>query len=116
MAKERQCGEEENQPLMKQDSTTATISSRTSLDTVTSASTTSLVLEQLNSTAQLHPNGPPLKAAHEFEYEDNEDDVELPRYLWPAGKAAEKRTKRLMSLIAAVGLGGWIIALVLFLL
>ena len=116
MAKERQYSEEENRPLTKQDSTTATISSRTSLDTVTSASTTSLVLEQLNGTAQLHPNGPPLKPAHEFEYGDNEDDVELPRYLWPAGKAAERRIKRLMSLIAVVGLGGWIIALVLFLL
>jgi dipeptidyl aminopeptidase len=116
MAKERHGSKEEKEPLTKQDSTTATQSSRTSLDTVTSASTTSLVLEQLNDTVHLHPNGIPLKPTHDFEYRDNEDDVELPRYLRSAGRAAEKRTKRLMSLIAAVGLGGWIVALVVFLL
>jgi dipeptidyl aminopeptidase len=116
MAKERHGSKEEKEPLTKQDSTTATQSSRTSLDTVTSASTTSLVLEQLNDTVHLHPNGIPLKPTHDFEYRDNEDDVELPRYLRSAGRAAEKRTKRLMSLIAAVGLGGLIVALVVFLL
>jgi dipeptidyl aminopeptidase B len=116
MAKERQGSGEEIKPLTTQDSTTATPSARTSLDSVTSASTASLVLEQLNGTAQLHPNGVPLKPTHDFEYRDNEDDLELPRYLWPADRSAEKRTKRLVSLIAAVGLGGWIVALVLFLL
>ena len=116
MAKERVGNAEENQPLTRQDSTTVTPSSRTSLDTATSASTASLVLEQLNGTAQLHPNEVPLKPTQGFEYRDDDSDLELPRYLRPAGKAAEKRAKRLMTLIAAVGLGGWIVALVLFLL
>ena len=108
---------EENEPLTKQNSTTATPSSRTSLDTASSASTTSHVLEQLNGTAQRqYPNGVPPKPTHDFEYQDDVDDEELPRYLQPTGKAMEKRTKRLMLSIGAVGLGGWVVALVLFLL
>ena len=115
MAKEGSA--EEKEPLTKQDSTTATISARTSVDTATSASTTSLILEQLNGTAQQqHPNAVPLKPTHDFEYRDNDSDVELPKYLRPAGKAAEKKTKHLIYFIGAIGLGGWIVALVLFLL
>ena len=116
MANGRKGSMGENEPLVKQESTNTTPSSRTSIDTITSVSTTSLVLEQLNGTTQLHSNGVPLKPTHELEYRDNEEDLELPRYLQPAERAAEKRTKRLMSLIAAVALGGWILALVLFLL
>ena len=114
MAKEGSA--EENEPLTKQDSTTATTSPRASIDTATSASTTSLVLEQLNGTAQQqHPNGVPLKPTLDFEYRDDDSDLELPKYLRPAGKTAEKRTKRLIYFIGAIGLGGWIVALVLFL-
>lgn len=116
MAKERQRHAEENEPLTKQTLTSATTSPRTSLDTATSASTASLVLEQLNGAAQVHQNGVPLKPTYDFDYRDNEEDQGLPGYILPAARAAEKRTKRWVSLIAAIGLGGWILALILFLL
>lgn len=116
MAKEWQGSAEENEPLTKQAPTSAITSPRTSLDTVTSASTASLVLEQLNGAAHVHPTGVPLKPTHDFEYRDNEEEQGLPGFTLPTARAVEKRTKRWMSLIVAIGFSGWLLALVLFLL
>jgi dipeptidyl aminopeptidase B len=109
---------EEHEPLTQHDST-ATPSTRTSNDhyprgSISSASTTSLVLENLNEqTVPLAFNKP----AHHFEYHDNDedDDPELPRYMAPAGQRMSRNLRRGIWIVCVVALTGWALALLLFL-
>ena len=104
---------EETEPLTQQDSST-TPSSRHSTETITSVSTTSLVLENLNAATQPLANGKPHKPVHDFEYRDGDEDVEQSRCSWVATKGVEKKTRRVVWIVATIGLGGWALALVLF--
>jgi dipeptidyl aminopeptidase B len=109
---------EEHEPLTQHDSTT-TPSSRTSNDhyrrgSISSVSTTSLVLENLNEqTVPLAFNKP----AEHFDYRDNDedDDPELPRYMAPAGQRMSRNLRRGIWIVSVVALAGWALALLLFL-
>ena len=114
MGDRRDGNEEETEPLTKQDSST-TPSDRHSRGSVTSVSTTSLVLEQLNATPYWNGEVPKGKPTHEFEYRDNEEDIEAPRYVDPAGRAVTKGTKRIIWLIVVIAAAGWTLALASFL-
>jgi dipeptidyl aminopeptidase B len=114
MGNERDGTEEETEPLTKHDSTT-TPSFRHSEDSATSVSTTSLILEHLNTTQ--HQNGQIRegKPTHPFEYRDNDDDIEASRYVAPAGNPVSRGTKRLIWLVVVIAIAGWSLALVSFL-
>jgi dipeptidyl aminopeptidase len=109
---------EEHEPLTQHDST-ATPSSRTSFDpnhrdSLSSSSTTSLTLETLNHHAV------PLafnKPGHQFEYRDHDDDddLELPKYMVPGGQRMSKNLRRGLWIASVLALAGWGLALVLFL-
>ena len=104
---------EESEPLTGLGSTHNT--PRQSLDdgSVTSTSTTSLVLESLHT----HPLVA-RKPKEEFEYRDNPDDVdvEISGYLGvERGKSMTKVLRRIIWVLSVIGLAGWAIALVLFL-
>lgn len=107
---------EESEPLTGLVSSDNIPSSRQSLDqaSVTSASTTSLVLEGLNQIPLV-----PKKPKHEFEYRDNEDDVdiELPGYNGPdEGRSMTKALRRMIWIVGVAAVAGWAVALILFLL
>ena len=104
---------EETEPLTQQNSS-ATPSSRHSTETITSVSTTSLVLENLNAGTQPLANGNPRKPTQDFEYGDDDGDVELSHYSWATTKGVEKKTRRVVWIVATIGLGGWALALLLF--
>lgn len=114
MGKERDGNAGETEPLTKQDSST-TPSERCSEDSITTVSTTSLILDQINATP--HHNGEVLKGkpTHEFEYRDDDDDIEAPRHLLPAGNSVSKGTKRMIWLIVSIAIAGWTLALASFL-
>jgi dipeptidyl aminopeptidase B len=114
MGHDRDGNAEEKEPLTRNDSST-TPSVRHSQDSLTSISTTSLVLEQLNAMPAQTTGGALGKPTHEFEYRDNEDDIEASRYI-PPGKPLSKGTKRLMWLVVVIAIAGWTLALVSFLL
>lgn len=109
---------EEQEPLTQHDST-ATPSSRDSADhyrhgSITSASTTSLVLENINEHARPLAS---IKPLHPFEYRDNDedDDPELPRYMAPAGQRMSRNLRRGIWSASILALAGWGLALLLFL-
>ena len=114
MGNDRDVNADETEPLNRLDSST-TPSARNSQDSLTSVSTTSLVLEQLS--AAQHTNGEVLKGkpTHEFEYRDDDEDIEAPRYIPPVGKPVSKGTKRVVWLVVVIAVAGWSLALVLFL-
>ncbi|KAI9769709.1 MAG: hypothetical protein M1840_003946 [Geoglossum simile] len=92
---------------------------RDSLDTVSSGSTTSLVLDRLNDFALDHNDGsrfPPLTGEPPDEKDGDGVDVEggYP-YNPTAGKPMEKKARRYMCILAFVFIGGWLVALALFL-
>ena len=101
--------EEETKPLTQASSISDP--SRQSLDTVTSASTTSLVLEHLNGTSDNygHSKGP--LRNEKFEQYDEEDG----HYMPPAGQPMGKKVRRIMWALGGLCIGGWLLALVLFL-
>ena len=110
---------EEHEPLnLTQHDSTATPSSRTSIDpnhreSITSASTRSLELENPNQrTVPLAFNKP----AHQFEYRDNddEDDLELPRYMASAGQRISRSLRRGLWVTSVLALAGWGLALIMF--
>ena len=114
MGNDQDGNEEETEPLNRPESST-TPSARNSQDSLTSISTASLVLEQLN--GALHTNGEVFKGkpTDEFEYRDNDEDIEAPRYTPPVGRPVTKGTKRVVWLVAVIAVAGWILALVSFL-
>jgi dipeptidyl aminopeptidase B len=113
MGMERDGTEEEIEPLNKQDSST-TPSARNSHDSLTSVSTTSLILEHLNGTAEPKPRVVAGKPTEDFEYRDD-DDIEAPRYMPSAGLPMSRGTKRVIWVIAVIAVVGWSLALLSFL-
>ncbi|KAF7511373.1 hypothetical protein GJ744_004562 [Endocarpon pusillum] len=105
---------EETEPLTKNESST-TPSERHSQDSLTSVSTTSLVLEQLNTTSHQHGGVRRGKPTHDFEYRDNEEDIEAPRYMLPAAKPVSRAAKRIIWLVVVIAVAGWALALASFL-
>ena len=114
MSIERYVDEEEARPLNQDPSTSNT--ARASFDSITSASTTSIVLERLNHTGQATGNGhtkiPPRTAPFRSkdEYYNEEDKAYRSKREQPTGKKA----RRIMWLLGGFCLGGWLLALVLF--
>ena len=110
MASKRTSVVEEMEPLTKPDST-ATQSSRDSLDSATSVSTTSMVLEGLNDSAEAKSTKP----KHTFEYRDEEDDIEAPGFTLRGLRQTSRGTKRLVWIVSVVAILGWSLALISFL-
>lgn len=102
---------------------------RASLDSVSSASTTSLVLEELNKEStstnknsyKLPRRGDSLRANGNYrDKEDGEgdaDDVDLEDgpYSPPGGKPVSKKVRRIIWIAGALLTAGWVLALILFL-
>jgi dipeptidyl aminopeptidase len=109
---------EEHEPLTQHDSAT-TPSSRTSLDpnhrdSITSTSTASFALDNaIHHTVPLAFNKP----GHQFEYRDHDedDDLELPQYMAPAGQRMSRNLRRGIWIASIFALAGWGLALILFL-
>lgn len=124
MAKEKYLNEDEVKPLT-QDEPSTVEPPRDSLDSVTSASTTSLVFERLHDSAKAPGNGalkqPPLHESLPNGYKQNytdktdgydmEEGTEYPKPEKPAGKGL----RRITWMLGALCLGGWLLALFLFL-
>ncbi|KAK5079241.1 hypothetical protein LTR64_002337 [Lithohypha guttulata] len=97
----------------------STSSPRSSVDTVTTASTTSLVLENLNENADYYKTRP----SQPLEYRDDESDPELPRTKWSSHKRSlsfssqtsmSRNLKRVVLLVSLVAVAGWVLALFTF--
>ena len=93
------------------DSRPSNESRRRSSDSITSASTTSLALENIN--------GIPLvgKPREPLAYRDNDSDPELPRYLGPkhtTGHGMSPNVKRLIWAVSIIAASGWALALFMF--
>jgi len=122
MPKERYLDEEEAKPLT-QDDESQPEPSRDSLDSITSASTTSLVLERLNGSTEANGNDPlkqqhrqgSLPNGHDLNDKEDDYDIEGGTYHPGAGKPIDKRFRRIIWMLVALCLGGWILALFLFL-
>ncbi|KAI9874625.1 MAG: hypothetical protein M1830_009540 [Pleopsidium flavum] len=122
MPTERYLDEEEAKPLT-QDDESQTGPSRDSLDSVTSASTTSLVFERLNDSTKANGNGSLKQQPHQdslaqtSDVNEKEDDYDIEEgtYQPPAGKSVDKRFRRIIWMLGALSLGGWVLALFLFL-
>ncbi|OAP54771.1 hypothetical protein AYL99_11219 [Fonsecaea erecta] len=88
-------------------------SPRLSEESVTTASTVSLVLESLNSAIALKE---PLQ--HPSRYRDDESDPELPRFsdkdYTIGGQRMSKGLRRTIWIVSVVGVIGWILAVVVF--
>lgn len=106
MAIERYADEEESKPLT-QDSTIED-PSRPSYETATSASTTSIVLEQLDRNGHAKP-------LPKLPDKDEQYDEEEAFYRYSSGRPVEKKVRRIMWSLGGLCLGGWFLALVLFL-
>ncbi len=115
MAIEQYTDEEEMKPLTHESPTSDP--SRASMDSATSASTTSIALERLNESAaddgkgfhKTHTRNGALRAVNE-EY-DAEDAIVRPLQM----RSIDKRARRIMWSLGGLCLGGWLLALVLFL-
>jgi dipeptidyl aminopeptidase len=101
-----------------------TKSTRSSIDTISSASTTSLVFDRLNDFAIDHEDGhkftPGDSLLHANERPDKreEDDGDLEEgyaYSPTAGKPMEKKAQRYIWILASVFIVGWLVALGIFL-
>ncbi|KAA6409826.1 MAG: dipeptidyl-aminopeptidase B [Lasallia pustulata] len=106
MAVERYADEEETQPLTQVSATED--GTRPSFETATSASTTSIILEQLDHNGRAKP-------LPQLPDKDEQYDEEEAFYQHAAGRPVEKRFRRIMWSLGALCLGGWVLALVLFL-
>lgn len=115
MAIEQYADEEEMKPL-NHDSSASDLS-RASIDSVTSVSTTSIALERLNESAVNEHNGfkktPGRRVALRAKDEDydTEDGFVRPVQI----RAIDKTTRRMLWSLGGLCLGGWLLALVLFL-
>lgn len=121
MPKERYLDAEEAEPLTQNDEERPD-HSRDSLDSITSASTTSLVLERLNGfngangndVIKLQTRHGSLTNGHRLDDKDARFDIEEGTYHLAKGKPAGKGFRRIIWLLGALCLGGWVLALVLF--
>lgn len=106
MAIERYADEEESQPLTQDSSIEDR--SRPSFETATSASTTSIVLEQLDRNGHAKP-------LPKLPEKDEQYDEEEALYRRSMDRPVEKKVRRIMWSLGGLCLGGWFLALVLFL-
>lgn len=102
MAKEKSTIEE-TEPLTQHEAQTSL--SRDSIDTVTTASTTSLVLEGLNAQSR------PLPSSSRYRDYDDGFDEESHGPMPGAGKSMDKKTTRVVWILALLCVGGWLLAL-----
>lgn len=105
---------EERESLMKEgEPSSAEPYSRNSEDSVTTASTASLVLENLNSLPIVK------ERPHLGQYRDDDSDPEVPRFedkgYTTGGQRMTKGLRRTLWIISIVGIIGWAFALVIFL-
>ncbi|KAI9843725.1 MAG: hypothetical protein M1838_002488 [Thelocarpon superellum] len=115
-------GEEETQLLTEEPRLSGP---RASLDTVTSLSTTSLVLEGLNEPASHGVNGsnkpllqrdsPQSDGAYRDHDGEANTDLEDGEYISPGGKPVAKKVRRILWAVGIILLSAWILALVSFL-
>ena len=106
--------DEETKPLNRG---SATESHRNSLDSITSSSDTSIALDSLNedgsATGNGHTKAPPRTKI--LRNKDGDFDEEDGFYRPPVRKPFEKRNRRVMWALGGLCIGGWLLALVLFL-
>ena len=124
MPKERYLDEDEVKPLT-QDEPSPREHPRNSLESVTSASTTSLVFERLHESTRAPGNGAlkqpslqePLPNGFKQKYSDKTVgfDMEEGADYQTAGKPAGKGLRRIIWMLGALCLGGWLLALFFFL-
>lgn len=107
--------EEERKPLTQDFSSPG--AARTSVDSITSSSDTSIALERLNEDGTAigngHTNG--LLATRAQDNKGDEYDEENSFYRLSPRHPLEKRNKRIMWALGGLCLGGWLLALLLFL-
>jgi dipeptidyl aminopeptidase B len=118
MAKADYLDEEETEPLTKPESSSTP--SRNSVDSISSMSTTSLVLEELNGSAALNGHGKkPAPFRDDIELESMSDphmrDIEDGEYRYSGGKPMERRTKWIIIILATISIVGWLLAFATFL-
>ena len=107
--------EEERKPLTQDSSTLDP--PRTSLDSITSSSETSIALERLNGDGTATGNGHSQgllgtrTQGNKGDYYDEEDGFYRP----PLRQPLERRNRRIMWALGGLCLGGWLLALLLFL-
>ncbi len=108
--------DEERKPLNQNHSSSN--NSRDSLDSLGSSSDTSIALERLNGDGlAIDPGhngaGAPARARH-LSRKDDSFNAEEDFYQPPPRARSEKRSRRLMWILGLLCLGGWILALLLF--
>ena len=103
--------EDETRPLTASDSTVE--QPRRSLDSVTSLSSSSIALDQLNGNGAKIGNGHVDK--RRFLDKDNEYDEEDLDTQRPYTRSFDRRTRRVLWALGGLCFGGWLLALVLFL-
>lgn len=83
---------------------------------LSSASTTSLVLEHLEHVGKQHTDRrPKTQIANGYHQHKLEElDVEDPSYQYPPGRPVDRRARQLLWLLGAVSVVGWVLALVFF--
>lgn len=107
--------EEERKPLTHDSSSSDP--ARNSLDSVTSSSDTSIALEHLNEDGTAVGNGHTkgLSGTRALDDKGNDYDDEDGFYRPPRRQPLERRNRRIMWALGGLCLGGWLLALVLFL-
>ena len=116
MAIEQYTDEEEMKPLTHDAATSNP--SRPSTDSATSASTTSIALERLNESATESKgyNKNKISARRDVERVEDEDHDEEYGFVRPVQmRSIDKRARRILWSLGGLCLGGWLLALVLFL-
>jgi dipeptidyl aminopeptidase B len=103
--------EEETKPL-----TTTSDKSRISLDSVTSASTTSIALERLNTSGEA-TNGRSTVSSSTTHFHNKNEAYDEEEVLFHKNhdRPMEKKTRRVLWILGGLCLVGWLVALVLFL-
>lgn len=107
--------DEEMKPLAQNNSTPDR--SRSSIDSVTSASTTSIALERLNLSGEAQGNNHAQvpSETNGFQSKDEDYDEEVTFLHKGHPRPVEKRAQRILWALGGLCLGGWLLALVLFL-
>jgi dipeptidyl aminopeptidase len=118
MPRERALHEEETEPLTVEQTTSRT-SDDISNRSVSSASTTSLILEHINNNATNHTS--PLSLQEKYRDEDRRDpdrgreDLDIEGGGFQVGQPVDKKARRLLWIIGTICLVGWGLALASFL-
>lgn len=106
--------DEETRPL--RDSRSTPDNSRISLDSVTSASTTSIALERLNPSGQAINERPTISSPTDSFHKDNEGYDEEDAFPHSNhDRPVDRRTQRILWVLGGLCLSGWLLAFVLFL-